>query len=257
MGLSQRAIKELRGLRQKKLRQAQGRFIIEGARLVTEALQSLADIEQVLLSPEFARSASGHDIESLALARGVNPESVTTTQADQLADTRHPQGVFAVVKTPPLDHQDDQPPRTPILILDGIADPGNLGTLLRTADWFSVPTVWVSSSSADALNPKVVRAGMGAHFHIPILRQLDISVLADTIFDTGVVLVGAVMDGKPLDQVEVKDDRWALVIGSEAHGLSPYWKERLHEAVTIPGNGQAESLNAAVAAGIILHYFCG
>ncbi|MFB0515711.1 MAG: TrmH family RNA methyltransferase, partial [Candidatus Neomarinimicrobiota bacterium] len=133
-------------------------------------------------------------------------------------------------------------------------DPGNMGTLLRTADWFAIPTVWVSQASADVFNPKVLRGGMGAHFHIPNLWQGDLAVPAQQISAEGIILLGATMDGRPLDQIAAPGQAWALVVGSEAHGLSPFWRGCLDEAVTIPGAGRAESLNASVATGIILHY---
>lgn len=247
----------LRALRLKKHRHAQGRYVVEGARLVAEALGSPLEVQQVLVTDLFTRSALWPTIEAELQARGIQATLISEVQAQQLADTRHPQGIFAVVKLPLQPPEPERMLQPPILILDDIADPGNLGTLLRTADWFAVPTVWVSPESADIYNPKVVRGGMGAHFHIPLIWQGDLTVFADQLQVKEINLLGAALDGMPLREVTSPGDAWALVIGSEAQGLSTFWRKRLDEAVTIPGGGQAESLNAAVAGGIILHYLVG
>ncbi len=254
MPLTQRAFKDLRALWLKKHRLAQGRCLVEGARLAAEALRSPTDVRQVLTTAVFARSEAWPAVEALVQSRGLEPVSLTGTQAEQLADTRHPQGIFAVVGLPAEPPRPEQLYRPPILILDDIADPGNLGTLLRTADWFGIPAVWVSQESAEIYNPKVLRGGMGAHFHLPGLWQGDLAACAEQLAAKGITLLGAGLDGRPLDQVEPPGKSWALVVGSEARGLGTFWRERLDEVVTIPGPGQAESLNAAVAAGIILHY---
>ena len=254
MPTSQRAFKDLRALRLKKHRLAQGRCLVEGTRLVAEALRSPTGVQQVLVTAGFARSRAWPAVEAGVQTRGLEPVSLTDTQAGQLADTRHPQGIFAVVRLPAEPPRPEQLYQPPILILDDIADPGNLGTLLRTADWFGVPTVWVSLKSADIYNPKVLRGGMGAHFHLPGLWQGDMAACAEQLTARGITLLGAMLNGRSLDQVEPPGKAWALVIGSEARGLGPFWRESLDEAVTIPGAGQAESLNAAVAGGIILHY---
>ncbi|UCH62688.1 MAG: RNA methyltransferase [Fidelibacterota bacterium] len=254
MPLSQRAFKDLRALRLKKHRRGQGRCLVEGARLAAEALRSSMGVQQVLVTAGFTRSEAWPAIEAGVRTRGSEPVFLTDTQAEQLADTRHPQGVFAVVSLPVEPPRPEQLYQPPIFILDDIADPGNLGTLLRTADWFGVPSVWVSSKSADIYNPKVFRGGMGAHFHLPSLWQGDMTACAGQLADRGIALLGAALGGRSLDQFKPPGKAWALVVGSEARGLSTFWREQLDEAITIPGSGQAESLNAAVAGGIILHY---
>jgi TrmH family RNA methyltransferase len=254
MSLSHRELKDLRSLRQKKQRLSQGRFLIEGMRLVREALLSGAEIEQVLVSSKFAAGNAWPVLEHQVRDRSVTVIQITETQAQQLADTLNPQGLFATIKIPALLNQPSPPILPPVLILDDITDPGNLGTILRTAVWFGVQTALLTATSADALNPKVVRGGMGAHFHLPALWQGEPMKIARALGDEDIMVLGATMDGKPLDQLPPVKKNWALVIGSEAHGLSEFWSERLDLALTIPGTGSVESLNAAVAAGIILHY---
>lgn len=251
MSLSRIDLQSLRSLAQKKHRYAQGRYLIEGSRLVGEAIRSGAGVERLLLTDKFAASTAGEQIAGEA--GGLEVTRLTATQAEQLSETPHPQGIFAVLTLPAPDRSPPQPLEPPILILDHIADPGNLGSILRTADWFGIPTVWVSAESADITNPKVVRGGMGAHFHLSHLWQGDLAAGADRLAAEGVTLMGATLDGQSIDQVKPPGQSWALVLGSEARGLSPYWRERLDVAVTIPGQGQAESLNVVVAAGVLLH----
>ena len=254
MPLTHRTLKDLRALRLKKHRLGSGQALLEGARLVVEALASEAEVAQLYWTEAFAGSLAAAPVTEALQGRGLTPIVITGTQAEQLADTRSPQGVFAVVAFPRETPPPERLLQPPILILDGIADPGNLGTLLRSADWFGLPTVWVSGDSADVTSPKVIRAGAGAHFHLPTLWQGELQGLAADITAGGITLLGAVMDGQSLDEVTLPGQSWALVIGSEARGLSSFWRQRLDRAVSIAGADRAESLNAAVAAGIILHY---
>ncbi|MEE9161767.1 MAG: RNA methyltransferase [Candidatus Neomarinimicrobiota bacterium] len=254
MPLTQRALKDLRALRLKKHRLARGQALVEGARLVGEALNSQAEVGQVLMTADFARSGQAVALESPLHARHLAATTITSVQAEQLADTRQPQGVFAVVALPTEPPPLQRLLRPPILILDHIADPGNLGTLLRTAHWFGLQAVWVSAGSADISSPKVLRGGMGAHFRLPALWQGDLAPLADGLPGAGITVLGASLGSHPLESLSISGDKWALVVGSEARGLGEFWRHRLDQAVSIGGAGRAESLNVAVAAGIILHY---
>lgn len=217
------------------------------------ALKSPAVVDRLLVTEQFASAPAWPIIAELAEKGDLQPEPITALQAEQLSDTRTPQGLFAVVAWPERHTPDLEPP---ILILDAISDPGNLGALLRTAGWFGLPSVWVSDDSADMTNPKAVRGGMGAHFQLANLYQGDIEALADGLKENGITLIGAVMGGEPLPNLTGVDS-WALVMGNEARGLSPYWRTRLDRAVTIPGAGAAESLNVTVAAGIFLNHLAG
>lgn len=249
MPLTRTELQSLRSLAQKKHRHTQGRYLIEGGRLVGEAVRSGVQVERLLLTDKFTASTAGQQLAGET--GGLEITRLTATQAEQLSNTPHPQGVFAVVRW--LFGAELPPIQPPMLILDGIADPGNLGSILRTADWFAIPTVWVSADSADITNPKVVRGGMGAHFHLSHLWQGDLAAGADRLATEGVTLMGATLDGQPLDQVKLPGRSWALIVGSEVRGLNPFWRERLDLAVTIPGWGQAESLNVSVAVGVLLH----
>lgn len=259
MPLSVADLKALRSLAQKKFRQSAGKIVIEGARLIETALQSSAEVERVICTEDYLRRENGSALSALAQQRGVRVESLTPTQAEQLGQTRSPQGVFAVVAWDSAPAQPIVSP--PALIIDGVADPGNVGTLLRTADWFGLATVCLSGDSADLTNPKVVRGGMGAHFHLPHLYQGDILPIVDAARSADMALIGSVLDGTPIDiwltRSPIADSNWALVVGNEARGLSEAMLKRIDHAVTIGGAGSAESLNVTVAAGIMLHHLAG
>ena len=138
------------------------------------------------------------------------------------------------------------------LILDNISDPGNMGTILRTAIWFGIKDVILSSECVDLYNSKVVRSGMGAHFHLNQIVINSLDNLIPKLQKDGFSIIGAELDGTSINKFTVPS-KWALVLGSEAHGISPYIKSSLDESVTIPNKDNLESLNVAVAAGIILN----
>ena len=244
---------ELRALRLKKYRQAAGVFLVEGARLTLEAARSQQPMDALLATGAFRESERWAGLKEAADKRGLPVEQITATQAKQLSETRNPQGVFGVCRLPGQTALADGAPKSPILILDRISDPGNLGTLLRTADWFGIPTVWISADSADIYSPKVVRGGMGAHFHIAYMRQGDLTEAGDRLARADITVWGASVNGTPLDQMGPLPERWALALGSEARGLSRAWKQRADVLVSVSGHGPAESLNVAVAGGVILH----
>ena len=251
MPLSRADIQSLRALAGKKDRLASGKMLIEGARLAAEALQAPGTVERLMVTDAFLAGDEWSRLAGLAGQQGLVPDSISAKQAEQLSQTRSPQGIFALLDWP-LRAPGKTAVAPPVLVLDAIADPGNLGTLLRTADWFGLPSVYVSADSADITNPKVVRSAMGAHFHLPQLLQGDLMELPRQLADRGVPILGAVLDGEPAAELTPLSE-WALVLGSEAHGLSPFWLERLDRRLTVAGGGAAESLNVTVAAGILLH----
>ncbi len=250
---SARELKDLRLLRHKKYRQAQQRYLIEGARMVVEALASGAPVSRIFYTADFTTSELWQQISLAAAARDITSMEITPSQADILRTTRHTQGVFAVLPLPTPPEAPAQLLEAPILVLDDISDPGNLGILLRIADWFGMPTVWISAASVDLFNPKVVRSAMGAHFHIKNIYKSDLEPLSRLLAENHIFCLGAAIQGEHLGSIAPVGDDWALVLGNEARGLSKQWQERLDRAVKIPGLGSAESLNVSVAAGIILY----
>ncbi len=237
-----RAIRRLQ--RSAKARRTEGRFVAEGVRLAEEALRAGWLPEWVLVGPGL--SPRGRAVVAGFRERGV---TVFTTSEDALAAasaTETPQGILLVLpfqQLPWPQHADF------LLVLDGVRDPGNLGTMLRTAWAAGVQGVLLTTTSADPYNPKVVRAGMGAHFRLP-MQRLPWDGLRKRL-DGYRVFLAAAGEGQAYTQADLRQPL-ALVIGGEAEGVSPQARALPHQALHIPMPGPAESLNAAVAAGVLL-----
>ncbi|MBP5300397.1 MAG: RNA methyltransferase [Victivallales bacterium] len=227
-------------------------FIAEGLRCCREALDRRPEwLEDVLLSDETAKTADGQEFAAAARLAGVTPTCVGRGEFDQLAMTEGPQGVLCVMRKPPpgvpkmLDG-------TCTLILDQVREPGNVGTILRTAWSIGLRQVWFTDGSADPWSPKVVRSGMGAQFALTVHHFADLAEAVQRFHELGGKRVWcAMMDADTtLFSKEFAPAGAAIVLGNEGHGIS---RPELGEAVTIPMPGQAESLNVAQAATLLLY----
>ncbi len=225
-------------------RQEQNAFVIEGVRLVEEALHSGWIFRFALFSSGL--TGRGEKLVRGLEAAGMNVEEVAQDLMQSVSETETSQGVLAVIehKVLPIPR-----PLDFVLILDGVRDPGNLGSLLRTAAAAGVQAVFLPPEAADAFAPKVVRAGMGAHFHLPIL-ELDWDEIHTHVYSLRVYLT----------EMEAATTCWqsdfrqplALIIGGEAEGPSRKARELANQQVAIPMPGNSESLNAAVAGAILM-----
>lgn len=250
--IQRKKLKRIRSLSQKKFRVEYGLFLIEGVRLVEEALSAHADIVEIWHTKELGASERGS-----RFLRDLDSRSVQHVQTDilnlkQISHTVHGQGIVAAVRT--AEQADlEEGKNDNWLFLDEIRDPGNMGTILRTADWFALKHVALSKKCVDVYNSKVVRSGMGAHFHLALHESQDLG----EIKKLGHTIIAADPQGKPITQIQElstqSPEKWCLVVGSEAHGISSRIKPLVDHFFSIPGSGRAESLNAAVAAGIMLH----
>jgi TrmH family RNA methyltransferase len=238
-------IKRVRVLQaRRREREADGVFVIEGARLFAEAARSGAAPRLILHRADLdARGRAA--LEALA-ARGGDVHIASPAALAVASDTETPSGLVAVV---PIPRTSPPPSLRFALVLDGLADPGNLGTILRTADAAGVEAVFLTAGSVDAYNPKVVRAAMGAHFRLPI-AEMGWDALKERLAGL-IVWLAEARAGPAYDQVDWRAP-CALVIGSEADGPSPAAQAFTPHRVHVPMPGRAESLNAAVAAGVLL-----
>ncbi|MFH1730482.1 MAG: RNA methyltransferase [Planctomycetota bacterium] len=261
-------IREAAKLRQKKCRRETGCILIEGARLVADALDAGANIKELFCTAAFLDSEGGRVLGSTADAppraprgaygRPLPPEvaisAITDAAAAKLSDTRTPQGVFAVAEfaTTMVDEVAFGIDAL-VLVADGISDPGNLGTMIRSAAALGACCAVASGDSCDVLNPKCVRATMGAIFRVPVVADV---VLADTIEklrSRGLCIAAAVAHGgRPPWQVDLERPT-ALLIGAEAGGLSKESLDLADMLITIPMHHGAESLNAAAGAAALLY----
>lgn len=245
--LSRNDIKYLRSLEQKKIRQEYGEALIEGSRLINECLESGFKIEQVYYTENFIN-------KNQSLLKKLNADKIpfktcSEKDIDRISPSKNPQGVAATIKL--KSSMEKFQLEQNVLYLDGISDPGNLGTLFRTAAWFGIKQILLSADCADPWNPKVVRAGAGSHFHLDF-QSIEMDQLKN--ISSNHTYIGAVTNGTILSSFELKHSAWILVLGSEAHGIRNEISAVLDYKITIPGTGNPESLNVAVAGGIIMSF---
>ncbi len=248
--LSERIKKHLAKLQQKKFRAEEEEFIIEGIKGVDEALNASAEV--VLLVIEGNRRDEP-DIQSLVIkaeARGVPIEFCGRKDIGEIKTTDTFPGILAIIRTKEIEIQNLISEK--IICLDGIKDPGNLGTIIRTADWFGIKNILLSEDCVDTYNPKVVRSTMGSIFHCQIMESQNI--IKDLLYLQNhheYKIYSLTMNGENFDKLE-KNKKVVYIIGSESHGVRPEIEKISDKRYTIHGQGQAESLNAAVAAGILM-----
>jgi RNA methyltransferase, TrmH family len=245
-------IREIRDLATSAGRREQGAYFVEGVRLVREAIETGQRPRLALYDREaLSRTAAGRDLLAAVPQWSEHAFEVDARVLRSAADTEAPAGVLAVLALPQTGslgrHRDDRFG----LILDRLADPGNLGTILRTAVAFGAQYVVTTLGSVDPYSPKATRAGMGAHFRAPVYAQRPWGEIRTEL--AGVKLVAAAAgEGMPAPQFHWPQPA-ALALGSEAEGLSAEGRALIDEYVHIPMGRGVESLNAAVAAGILMY----
>ncbi len=251
--LSKDVLKHVHKIQQKKHRQELGEFLIEGVKGVAEALKN-ADVKMVFVEetkrnePEFAEilaQASGRKIEYLFVGRKDIGEIKTT-------DTFP--GVSAIVAMQAVAFEDIT--NGPILCLDQVNDPGNLGTIIRTADWFGIKNILLSEGSVDPYNEKVVRSTMGSLFRTKIFESEYVAETLEELKEKGYHLYALTLGGKDICELKAlrqAQGKHVFVFGSESHGIREEVLELCDGKYTIPGKGGAESLNVGVAVGVVLY----
>lgn len=223
-------------------------MLVEGIRAVNAALAAGAPVRDVLVTHHAT------ELDLTRLPQGAAVYRVTEDEMARLSDVETSQGLLAVVAIE-LCHEEDLRGSRRILLLDGIRDPGNAGTLVRTAAWFGVDAVVSGAGTVDLYNPKVVRAAMGGLWDVRHARATDPGTLLSDLRAHGFAVYGADLAGRPVSEWR-PEARSVLVLGSEAHGLSPTVREQVDQLVFIPGGpdrGGTESLNVAVAGGILAY----
>ena len=238
-------IKQAAKLKNKKYRQQLNSYLIEGQRLVNEALMSNQIIERVFVAEDI--SLSGEMVRQL---KQLDCYLISPALFSYIADTETPQGIAAVVQKPEPDWKLLTKNNDCLLLLDQIADPGNMGTIIRTAWAFNIDGIMLTSGCVDPYSPKVVRASMGGIFHLPIY-EIDEQVL-DSLIESDYKLIGSYPDASNNIYEVDYNGPIVIVIGSEAQGISPSISERCKVKAVIPINSRVESLNAAVSCAIIL-----
>jgi TrmH family RNA methyltransferase len=258
--LSKARLKELSGLKSKKGRIAQGKFLIEGLRLCEEAADSSWMVETVLFAPTFGEEAREKALLRKLQSRDIELVQVRNQDIEKLSETVTAQGIVCVVKAGHRSIEGiwkkilkEGSGRGLVLALDGVSDPGNAGTLIRTADTFGVTTVLLSSNMVELYNPKVIRSRMGSLFHLPVVDGVDLEKTIPELKKRKFRILSTHVDkGRDLKKLHLSE-KVCLLLGSEAEGLSSELQRLSDEMIHIPTWGKAESLNVAVAGGILLY----
>lgn len=241
-----------RDLKRRKARERQHLFTTEGVRTVEELLRSPLRIQGVLAAPQLADAPRGAELLAALRQQGVEILDVSPQEFSSAAETDSPQGVLAIAAIPPhsLDAL-ELPPLARIVVLDAVQDPGNVGTIVRTAAALGTAAVVATPGTVDLWNAKVVRSGMGAGFFLPVLSSTWDALDAFRHRES-FALWGADAAGTPVHELK-PHDRLALVVGNEGAGLSDEARRRVDRLVALPIASSVESLNVAVATGILLY----
>lgn len=243
--------KLVRGLARRKVRAAEGLFVAEGVRVVEELLRAGIVLRLVLVSSTLEDTERGAALAGRLAAAGP-VRALASHELNRLSETKADQGVLVVAETPVPELAGLTPTgRAAALLLDGVQDPGNLGTLARSAAAFGCGLLACLPGTVDPWNPKAVRASAGALFRLPVV-QPDPEALWEWLAEHGFALLGADAAGEPAGEAG-PFRRVALAVGNEGAGLSAAVRERCERLVAVPMRGGTESLNAAVAGGILLY----
>jgi len=241
-------MREYKPLKTKKGRDNMGLFLIEGEKFVNE-IPSDWEIERIILSSNYA--ASTHDITKYKSRAPL--ETVRDSLFNSLADTVNPQGIMAVVKQKHWQLQDIITPNGFILIGEELNDPGNIGTLIRTAAAAGASGVVLSQGSGDIYNPKVLRAAAGAVFRLPVVANVKLTDAIPQLNNAGYAIYAAHLRGDILPYELDLNTQFCWLVGNESHGLSNEATALADKLVRLPMVSGVESLNASVAGGVLLY----
>lgn len=237
--------------KEKKYRQGAGEMVCEGEKLLYEALSSRVKIKTILLCADAAFDSGTRGLIEQAQAQGAKLFEAPESLFGLVSDVETPQGIlFSCV--PPTRMADDLPEAlSGAVLLDGIQDPGNLGTILRTADAFALGAVILCEGCADPTAPKVVRATMGAAFRQPVYR-MPLAEAVAAVKTRGLPVYSAALEPDSVPSTALDLHGAAVIIGNEGRGVTQQALTLCDQKVIIPMNGRAESLNAGVAAAILI-----
>ncbi len=258
MPVNKSRIKLFRSLHHARGRRDSGLFLVEGPELVKEALQEGWPLDDVLITHSMGRDKTeGRELRGLLELADVPYNLCSQYEMERMSEAKTPQGVIALARLPIPDSSFEEPVSDEILLIcECVSDPGNLGTILRTADWFGVHEVVLGTGSADPFSPKVVRASAGSIFRVNTRVVTDLNIVIERELGQKRRLYAATMKGELLPDNLPDNGLRALVIGHEKRGVSPEIAELCIATVRVQGYGHTESLNLTVAAGILLHSLC-
>jgi RNA methyltransferase, TrmH family len=241
-----------RDLRRRKSRERQSLFVVEGVRAMEELLKAPLSVRGILSGPQLADAPRGQALLDAIAASGIEHSVVNEADFRSAAETESPQGVLAIAEIPKrsLDRLSGAS-RLRLVVLDAVQDPGNVGTIVRTAAALGADATVALPGTVDLWNAKVVRSAMGAHFH-HVAFHATTEQLFSFLESESITLWAADSAGTPADEITAPQ-RLAIAVGNEGGGLSSSVRERASAIVSLPIASTVESLNVAVATGILLY----
>jgi RNA methyltransferase, TrmH family len=245
--ISKKQISFITSLHHKKFRKEHGLFIAEGEKVVSDLLQSHFKVRELYVTEEFSGK----------IKTKLKPEIISDKELQKITALTTPQRVLAVAEIPEPKAGTMKVEGTLTLLLDDIQDPGNLGTIIRIADWFGIPNIICSETSTDAFNPKVVQACMGSLFRVNVYYMGLIECLIANRNAFHMPVYGTMLNGNNIYEEKLSEDGF-IVIGNESKGISENLKKYISSPITIPSfskTGSINSLNAAMATAIICSEF--
>ena len=253
--LSQTQIKLLVKLKQKKYRYQLKKYICEGYRCLVTALENGHSVQEVIVTESLLETGTSRQIINFSKQYGFPVFAVDDRGLKKISDEKSPSGILFTSQL--RQNRYDRllhDPEAILIYLDKISDPGNLGTLIRTASWFNIKTVLLSPNSVDPYNPKTVRSSAGSIFVSDIYRDVPFRKVKDDFKALGYHFIATTpKNGITLNRWQIPR-RTLLLFGQEAEGLSQNIVQSADTRITIEGSARVESLNISVAAGIIIHY---
>ncbi len=237
-------VKQWKKLSMKKERDRSGLFLAEGFHLVEEAIKSPGTIAELIIS-------EGIDIPPRIDYKDIPVTNVTKDIFKSLSETETPQGIMAVCRQQHSLAAVET--AETFLLLDAVQDPGNLGTMIRTADAAGIDVVIAGTGSVDIYNPKVLRSAQGSHFHLPVLTG-RLEEWIPKLTEKGIAVYGTALEGARNYTEASPEERFALLVGNEGNGVSKDLLKKTTQNLYVPIYGKSESLNVAVAAGVLLYY---
>ena len=249
----------IRDLGLRRGRERRGLALAEGVRLVEEALAAGIPVRGAAVSPALQGTTRGRALKATLVTSGIRLEDVEDAELERLADTEQPQGVIAIIEPPRPALRDivlrsaaaPVPARPVVLVLDAVQDPGNVGTMLRTAHALGAAGLVALKGTAELTNPKVIRGSMGALFRLPAVSATHDEFL-DWAANERIEIIVAAADGHPVGAA-MPAGPLAIVVGNEGAGVGPIMSSAAARRVAIPIQPGSESLNVGVAAGILLY----
>ncbi len=252
--LTKQKLASIKQLLQKKNREEVGKFIVEGWKSIEEAIHAGIEIETILYDE--------HRFENIKLIHSLKRSAnevlcAKAKEIDAISDTIASQGIIAVIPKLSMGNKLNalfKKQSALVVVVDGITDPGNLGTIIRTCDWFGVDALFIGNNSVELYNPKVVRSTMGSLFHLPVIEEPDlINFLEKCRTEKFTIYSTELSNSNDIRQIAFAK-KSVIIIGSESHGISKDISAFADSRIFIPQFGKAESLNAAIACGVVLSH---